>query len=185
MCASLGKSSLKAGLAAASVGLVLVLLYTIFYYRVLGVVVVAGLLATAALLWAIVSALGHSGLNLTLDLGHRRDRVRRDHRGLLHRVLAAVKGRGAQRAIGARERQELPRRLRTVLAADLVAAAVVLYAAVTVRGSAFFLGLSTLLDVFTTYFFARPLVILLGRNARITRPASSAWRLAVGNETAA
>ena len=61
---------------------------------------------------------------------------------------------------------------RTVLAADLVslAAAVVLYllAVGTVRGFAFFLGLSTLLDVFTTFFFTRPLVILLGRSARVT-----------------
>ena len=65
---TLGKSSLKAGLLAGIGGLLLVLLYTILYYRVLGVVVVTGLLTTAALLWAIVSALGHSALNLTLDL---------------------------------------------------------------------------------------------------------------------
>jgi len=41
-------------------------------------------------------------------------------------------------------------------------------AAGTVKGFAFFLGLSTILDVFTTYFFTRPLVIMLGRNAKIT-----------------
>jgi len=61
---------------------------------------------------------------------------------------------------------------RTVLAADTVsfAAALVLWllGAGTVKGFAFFLGLSTLLDVFTTYFFTRPLVIVLGRNAKIT-----------------
>ncbi len=80
---------------------------------------------------------------------------------------------------------------RTVLAADLVslAAAVVLYllAVGTVRGFAFFLGLSTLLDVFTTFFFTRPLVILLGRSARITeaRVIGVARGLAVGGETPA
>jgi preprotein translocase subunit SecD len=37
-----------------------------------------------------------------------------------------------------------------------------------VRGFAFFLGLATLLDIATTYFFTRPLVIMLGRNARVT-----------------
>ncbi len=61
---------------------------------------------------------------------------------------------------------------RTVVAADLVslAAAVVLYllSIGTVRGFAFFLGLSTLLDLFTTYFFTRPLVILLGRSKTVT-----------------
>ena len=62
---------------------------------------------------------------------------------------------------------------RTVLAADLVslAAAVVLYlvAVGDVQGFAFFLGLSTLLDIFMTYFFTRPLVILLGQNERFSQ----------------
>ncbi|HEX4081376.1 MAG TPA: hypothetical protein VHX40_00315, partial [Acidimicrobiales bacterium] len=57
--------------------------------------------------------------------------------------------------------------------ADLVslAAAVVLFfvAVGEVKGFAFFLGLSTLLDIFMTYFFTRPLVILLGRNERLTQ----------------
>ena len=80
---------------------------------------------------------------------------------------------------------------RTVLAADLVslAAAVVLYifAVGDVRGFAFFLGLSTLLDLGTTFFFTRPLVILLGRSAWITeaRVFGVARGLAIGSETAA
>ena len=65
---ALGKSSLKAGLLAGIGGLLLVLIYTILYYRALGIVVVSGLLVTSGLLFAIVSALGRSGLNLTLDL---------------------------------------------------------------------------------------------------------------------
>jgi len=191
---SLGKSSLKAGLAAGIGGLILVLLYTIFYYRVLGAVVVAGLLTTAALLWAIVSALGHSGLNLTLDLA--------GVTGVIVSVGITVdsyivyferlkdearSGRSVRTSVDKSFRGAF----RTVLAADLVslAAAVVLYilAVGTVRGFAFFLGLSTLLDVFTTYFFTRPLVILLGRSARITeaRYIGVARGLAIGNETAA
>jgi preprotein translocase subunit SecD len=62
---------------------------------------------------------------------------------------------------------------RTVLAADFVSllAAVLLYwlAVGEVKGFAFFLGLSTLLDVFVTYFFTRPLVALLARSDRLTR----------------
>ena len=57
---------------------------------------------------------------------------------------------------------------RTVLAADLVSliAAVLLYelALGDVRGFAFFLGLSTLLDIAVTWFYTRPLVYLLGRS---------------------
>ena len=190
---TLGKSSLKAGLLAGIGGLILVLIYTILYYRVLGVVVVAGLLTTAALLWAIVSALGHSSLNLTLDLS--------GVTGVIVSVGITVdsyivyferlkdearSGRSVRTSVD----RSFKGAFRTVLAADLVslAAAVVLYllAVGTVRGFAFFLGLSTLLDVFTTFFFTRPLVILLGRSTRITEASviGVARGLAVGSETA-
>ncbi len=189
---TLGKSSLKAGLLAGIGGLLLVLIYTILYYRVLGIVVVAGLLTTAALLWAIVSALGHSSLNLTLDLS--------GVTGVIVSVGITVdsyivyferlkdearSGRSVRTSVD----RSFKGAFRTVLAADLVslAAAVVLYvlAVGTVRGFAFFLGLSTLLDVFTTFFFTRPLVILLGRSTRITeaRVIGVARGLAVGSES--
>jgi preprotein translocase subunit SecD len=172
---SLGKSSLKAGLVAGLGGLLLVLIYTILYYRALGIVVVSGLIVTAALLFAIVSALGRSGLNLTLDLS--------GVTGLIVSVGITVdsyivyferlkdevrSGRSVRTSVDKSFRGAF----RTVLAADTVsfAAALVLWllGAGTVKGFAFFLGLSTLLDVFTTYFFTRPLVIVLGRNAKIT-----------------
>jgi len=172
---TLGKSSLKAGLLAGIGGLALVLIYTILYYRVLGIVVVAGLLTTAGLLWAIVSALGHSAMNLTLDLA--------GVTGVIVSVGITVdsyivyferlkdearSGRSVRTSVDRSFRGAF----RTVLAADAVslAAAIVLYifAVGSVRGFAFFLGLSTLLDVFTTFFFTRPLVILLGRSRWIT-----------------
>ncbi|HXQ60988.1 MAG TPA: protein translocase subunit SecD [Acidimicrobiales bacterium] len=172
---SLGKSSLKAGLAAGIGGLILVLIYTILYYRALGIVVVSGLVVTAALLFAIVSALGRSSLNLTLDLS--------GVTGLIVSVGITVdsyivyferlkdevrSGRSVRTSVD----KSFQGAFRTVLAADTVsfAAALVLWllGAGTVKGFAFFLGLSTLLDVFTTYFFTRPLVIMLGRNAKVT-----------------
>jgi preprotein translocase subunit SecD len=172
---SLGKSSLKAGLAAGIGGLLLVLVYTIFYYRALGVVVFLGLVVTAALLWAIVSALGHSSLNLTLDLSGVTGVIVSigitvdSYIVYFERLKDEVRsGRSVRTSVDRSFRGAF----RTVLAADLVsfAAAVVLYllAVGDVRGFAFFLGLATLLDIFTTFFFTRPLVILLGRNARVT-----------------
>ena len=172
---TLGKSSLKAGLLAGIGGLVLVLLYTIFYYRALGIVVVSGLLVTAALLWAIVSALGHTGLNITLDLA--------GVTGLIVSVGITVDSyivyferlkdeARAGRSIRTSVDKSFRGAFRTVLAADTVslAAAVVLYifSQGAVQGFAFFLGLSTLLDVFSTFFFTRPLVILLGRSRTVT-----------------
>ncbi|MGA2036528.1 MAG: protein translocase subunit SecD [Acidimicrobiales bacterium] len=172
---TLGKSSLKAGLAAGIGGLLLVLLYTIFYYRALGIVVVSGLATTAALLWAIVSALGHTSMNLTLDLAGVTGVIVSigitvdSYIVYFERLKDEVRsGRSVRTSVDRSFRGAF----RTVLAADLVslAAAVVLYlvAVGTVRGFAFFLGLATLLDIATTYFFTRPLVILLGRSARVT-----------------
>jgi preprotein translocase subunit SecD len=172
---TLGKSSLKAGLAAGIGGLILVLIYTILYYRALGIVVVAGLAMTGALLWAIVTALGHSSMNLTLDLA--------GVTGLIVSVGITVDSYivyferlkdevRTGRSVRASVDRGFKGAFRTVLAADLVslAAAAVLYglAVGTVRGFAFFLGLSTLLDIFTTFFFTRPLVSLLGRSKTVT-----------------
>jgi preprotein translocase subunit SecD len=172
---TLGKASLRAGLAAGIGGLILVLLYMIVYYRALGVVVVSGLVVTGSLLWAIISGFGHSGLGLTLDLS--------GVTGLIVSLGITVdsyivyferlkdEARGG-RSIRTSVEHSFRGAFRTVLAADLVslAAAVVLYllSVGTVRGFAFFLGLSTLLDVFTTYFFTRPLVIILGRSKAVT-----------------
>ena len=64
---TLGKSSLQAGLISGLVGLLLVMLYTIFYYRLLGLVVVAGLAVTGALLWSIIAWMGQA-INATIDL---------------------------------------------------------------------------------------------------------------------
>jgi preprotein translocase subunit SecD len=172
---TLGSSALHAGLGAGVVGLILVLLYTIAYYRLLGIVVFSGLAVTAALLWSIVSALGHTTLAPSFDLAgvtgiivsigitvdsyivyfeRLKDETRKG------RTVRTSVDRGFQSA------------WRTVLAADLVsfAAAAVLFllAIGEVKGFAFFLGISTLLDVFMTYFFTRPLVIMLGRNDRLT-----------------
>jgi preprotein translocase subunit SecD len=171
---TLGHSSLVAGLGAGLAGLALVLLYTILYYRALGLVVVSGLAITAALLWAIVSALGHSSVAPSFDLAGVTglivsigitvdsyivyfERLKDETRS--GRSVRTSVDRGFQSA------------WRTVLAADFVSllAAVVLYfvALGAVRGFAFFLGLSTILDIVVTYFFTRPAVILLGRSERI------------------
>ncbi len=171
---SLGKASLRAGLLAGILGMALVMAYTIIYYRALGIVVVAGLGLTGIFLWSITALLGHTS-GETLDLSgitgvivsigvtvdsyivyfeRLKDDVRQG------KTIRSSVDKGFRRAY------------RTVIAADAVSliGAIILYflAIGPVRGFAFFLGLSTLLDVFATYFFTRPLVILLGRNPAFT-----------------
>jgi preprotein translocase subunit SecD len=182
--ATVGSASLRAGLYAGLGGVVLVLLYMIAYYRALGLVVVLGLFVGGSLLYSIITELSYSS-NLALTLSgvtgiivsigitvdsyvvyfeRLKDEVRKGQ------TIRSSVERGFARAF------------RTVLTADLVSfmAALILYLFTVgdVKGFAFTLGLSTLLDVFTAYFFIRPIVILLGR--RRTTSESSFLGIARG-----
>ena len=156
---TLGKSALDAGLGAGLAGLALVLLYVILYYRALGLVVVSGLIVTAALLWAIVSLLGHSN-GLTLDLAGVTGLIVSIGITVDSYIVYFERLKDETRS-GRSVRTSVDRGFvsvwRTVLAADLVSliGAVLLYfiAVGPVRGFAFFLGLSTLLDIVVTYFY--------------------------------
>ena len=170
---TLGHSALMAGLGAGIVGLALVLLYTILYYRLLGFVIVLGLAATSALLWAIISALAHTALAPSFDLAGVTGLIVSIGITVDSYIVYFERLKDETRA-GRSLRTSVDRGFRsawrTVLAADFVSllAAVLLYliAVGSVRGFAFFLGLSTLLDVAMTWYFTRPLVILLGRRSQ-------------------
>jgi preprotein translocase subunit SecD len=181
---TLGHSALVAGLGAGLAGLALVLLYTILYYRALGLVIVLGLSVTAALLWAIISALGHTAFAPSFDLA--------GVTGLIVSIGITVDSyivyferlkdeARAGRSIRTSVDRGFRSAWRTVLAADTVSllAAVLLYliAVGDVRGFAFFLGLSTIMDVVITWYFTRPLVILLGRR---TNDSTSQMSMAAG-----
>jgi preprotein translocase subunit SecD len=174
--ASLGQDSLRAGIVSGVIGLLLVVLFMLVYYRRLGLVVPCGLCISGALLWAIVSYLGETrGLALTLagitgiivSIGVTVDsyvvyfeRLKDDVR--LGRTLRSSAERSFSGAY------------RTILAADtasLIGAAILWYFTVgSVRGFAFFLGLSTLLDMLVSWFFTRPAVILLSRSKAFSGP---------------
>lgn len=180
---SLGKASLEAGLLAGLLGLLLVMIYTIIYYRALGIVVVLGLVTTAAFLYGLITVLGNTSTGLTLDLS--------GVTGLIVSVGITVDSYivyferlkdevRAGRSVRASVDRGFRSAYRTILSADAVSfiGAVVLWllSVGNVRGFAFMLGLSTIVDVVTAYFFTRPLVILLGRNRIFTE----ARRLGVG-----
>jgi preprotein translocase subunit SecD len=168
--ATLGKDSLRAGVIAGVIGVALVVLFMFAYYRSLGFVVLGGLLISSAILWAVISWLGESrGLALTLagatgiivSVGVTVDsyvvyfeRLKDDAR--LGRTFRSSAQRGWASA------------WRTILAADIVSligAVLLWYLTVgSVRGFAFFLGLSTLIDLVVAYFFLRPAVILLSQS---------------------
>lgn len=168
---SIGTQSLRAGAIAGGIAVLLVIIYLVVYYRALGLVVVLGICMSGALLYAITTLLSAtSGLALTLSgviglivsVGVTADscvvyfeRLKEDIRS--GRTVRTSVERGFNRAF------------RTILAADFSSfiGALILYTLTVgdVRGFAFFLGLATLLNVVTTYFFTRPLVILIGRRS--------------------
>ena len=172
---TLGKRSLQAGLLAGLLGLLLVMIYTIVYYRSLGVVVVLGLVSTGAFIYAIISLLGQTSAGLTLDLSGMTGLIVSvgitvdSYIVYFERLKDEVRsGRSVRSSVD----RGFKSAYRTILSADAVSflGALVLWilSIGAVRGFAFMLGLSTLVDVITAYFFTRPLVILLGRNRIFT-----------------
>jgi preprotein translocase subunit SecD len=168
---SLAGDQLKAGLTAGIAGLILVMIYCLLYYRGLGLVVIASLLVAGATTYALVLLLAKSaGFTLTLPgiaglivaVGITADsfivffeRIRDEMRGGKSMRVAVEAGWVRARA--------------TCLAADAVTilAAVVLYifAAGVVKGFAFALGLSTLIDLAVFFWFTHPMVSWLARFA--------------------
>jgi preprotein translocase subunit SecD len=166
---SLAGDQLTAGITAGIAGLVLVMIYCLFYYRGLGLVVIASLLVAAATTYALVLLLAKSaGFTLTLPgiaglivaVGITADsfivffeRIRDEMRSGKSMRVAVEAGWMRARA--------------TCVAADAVSilAAVVLYifAAGVVKGFAFALGLSTLIDLAVFFWFTHPMVSWLAR----------------------
>jgi preprotein translocase subunit SecD len=152
---------------AGAIGLVLVAVYMILYYRLLGVVAILSLGLSAVLLWVTISYLGESqGLALTLA----------GVTGLIVSIGVAVDsnvvfyehvketvagGRTLRTAIDG----AFSSAFSTIVKADfasLIGAGVLYWLTVgPVRGFALFLGLATLIDLVTSYLFMRPLAVML------------------------
>ena len=170
---TLGRQSLHQGLVAGLVGLVLLALYLLFYYRLLGLVAWLGMTIWAVLALALVSIAGRAfGYALTLagvaglviSLGVTAD----SYIVFFERLKDEVRhGKSPRAAV----QPAFKRAYRTIVAADIVTAlaAIVLYitAISSVRGFALTLGVATLLDLFVVYFFKRPTVFLIARNERL------------------
>jgi preprotein translocase subunit SecD len=156
---------------AGGIGLVLVVLYSLVYYRALGFVTIASLLVSGGLTFGCLVVLGREiGFTLTLAgiagfivaVGITAD----SFVVFFERMKDEVhEGRSMRVAVP----RAWVRARRTILSADTVSflAAAVLYyfAAGDVKGFAFTLGLSTILDLVVVFLFTHPIVSLLSRSA--------------------
>jgi protein-export membrane protein SecD len=183
---TLGHDSLQAGLQAGLLGLGLVLVYVVAYYRALGFIVWGGFVVFAAANYTILAVLG-AGAGLTLSLagiagfivsiGVTAD----SYIVIFERLRDEAK---AGKSVRATIDRGTARALRTIVVADVVtasAAVILFYLAVgPVKGFALTLGLATLVDLLLAFFFTRPLIGLLGRTKRLGTGRFLGMRHALG-----
>jgi len=177
--AQVGADSLQAGLIAGGIGLLLVVLYCLLYYRLLGVITILSLVLSGLLVYAVMVLLGR-WIDLSLDMPgvagliiaigitadsfviyfeRLKDEVREG------RTFRSAVPRGWERA------------KRTILSADAVTflSAVILYffAVGEVKGFAFTLGLSTVLDLVVVFLVTHPLLSLAADSPAFRSPRLS------------
>ncbi len=175
--ATLGLTSLRAGVIAGAIGLVLVLLYSLVYYRVLGLLTALSLTASGAMIFAILVLLGRY-INYTLDLagiagliigiGTTAD----SFVVFFERIKDEIReGRSFRSAVP----RGWVRARKTIVSGNAVtflAAAVLYFLAIgQVKGFAFTLGLTTILDLVVVFLVTWPLVYLASKSPTLAKPA--------------
>ncbi len=177
--ATLGLASLRAGLLAGAMGLAVVFVYCLFYYRALGVLTVLSLALSGLIVYAVLVLLGR-WIGFTLDLagvaglivaiGITADSFVIFFERLKDEVRDGRTFRSAVPRAWVRAR-------RTILSADAVSflAAAVLYvlAVGQVKGFAFTLGMSTVLDLAVVFLVTHPLVAMAAKSRLLSQPGLS------------
>ena len=175
--ATLGLTSLRAGLIAGAIGLILVLIYSLLYYRALGLLIALSLTASGATVFAILVLLGRY-INYTLDLagiagliigiGTTAD----SFVVFFERIKDEIReGRSFRSAVP----RGWVRARKTIVSGDAVtflAAAVLYFLAIgQVKGFAFTLGLTTIIDLVVVFLVTWPLLYLASKNPTLAKPA--------------
>ncbi|MEU3454437.1 protein translocase subunit SecD [Micromonospora sp. NPDC006766] len=177
--ATLGDSHLKAGLLAAGIGMLLVIIYSFFYYRLLGSVIFLSLVLSGLLVFGSLVVLGRSiGFTLTLaglagmivSLGVAADSFVIYFERLKDEIREGRSPRSAVPRAWIRAR-------RTIISANAITlmSAVVLYlvSVGTVKGFAFALGLATILDLVVVFLFRHPIMTMFARTRAFLSPRVS------------
>jgi len=167
---TLGKDSLRAVIISGLVGVLLVLLFFCFYYRMLTLVVIGGLVISGAMLWSVISLLSAAGwlaitlsgaAGLIVSIGVTVDSYVVFFERLKDELVSGKTIQGAAK-------RSFASAWRTILAADTVsliaAGALFWLSAGSVKGFALFLGLSTMTDIIVAYLFTRPAILLLAQS---------------------
>lgn len=175
---TLGRESLRNGLIASAIGIAIVFLYVLLFYRLLGPVIWLGILIHAVITFGVIILLGEAAgfalslagiAGLIVSLGIAAD----SFIVYFERIRDEV---ASGKPVRSSVERAWPSARRTIIAADLVTAlaAIVLYllAVGSVRGFALMLGLSTLLDLIVSFVFMHPIVYLIGQSKRMRNARS-------------
>ncbi|MFI6788996.1 protein translocase subunit SecD [Nonomuraea sp. NPDC050383] len=167
---TLGQDQLKGGLIAGIIGLALVVVYSLLYYRGLGIVAVLSLVVATILTYTAVVVLGHNAnfrlslphiIGLVVSIGITADSF------IVYFERIRDEMKEGRRTLRAAVEVAWVRARRTILIADAVMfiAAVVLYALAVggVAGFAFAMGLTTLIDILVVFMFTKPFIAMLAR----------------------
>lgn len=177
--ATLGTEQLRAGLIAAGIGMLLVMIYAFFYYRLLGTVIFLSLILSGLLVFGALVVLGRQiGFTLTLagiagiivSVGVAADSFVIYFERLKDEIREGRSPRSAVPRAWARAR-------RTIISANTISllSAVVLYwvSVGSVKGFAFALGLATVLDLVVVFLFRHPIMTLFASTRAFLSPRVS------------
>ncbi|MDA0635717.1 protein translocase subunit SecD [Nonomuraea sp. MCN248] len=167
---TLGQDQLEGGLISGLIGLILVVVYCLLYYRGLGIVAVLSLVVASILTYTAVVVLGHNAgfrlslphiIGLVVSIGITADSF------IVYFERIRDEMKEGRRTLRAAVEVAWVRARRTILIADAVMfiAAIVLYLLSVggVAGFAFAMGLTTLIDIVVVFMFTKPLIALLAR----------------------
>ncbi|SNT37121.1 preprotein translocase subunit SecD [Streptosporangium subroseum] len=173
---TLGADQLRGGLIAGAIGLLLVLIYSMLYYRGLGIVAVLSLVVATVLTYETVVLLGtFAGFRLSLphiiglivSIGITADSF------IVYFERIRDEMKEGRRSLRTAVEVAWTRARRTILIADAVmfiAALVLFFLAVGgVAGFAFAMGLTTLIDIVVVFMFTKPFVALLAKRKFFAR----------------
>jgi SecD/SecF fusion protein len=171
--ATLGKTALKQGLIAGLVGLLIVCLFLLVFYRVLGMIAVGGLVIYGIYFFALIKLIpitltlpGIAGLILTIGIAADANIV------IFERVKEEIRG---GRSIAAGIATGYKRGFAAIVDANVVTfmTAFILFALATseVQGFAFTLGIGTLLTLFTAVLATQAALGAMGRSRAVSHPA--------------
>jgi SecD/SecF fusion protein len=172
--ATLGKQALHQGLIAGAIGLAIVALFLLAYYRILGVIAVAGLAVYAIYFYALIKLIpitltlaGIAGLILTIGVAADANIV------IFERVKEEVRaGRSIRQAIVTGYKKGLTAIIDANVVTVLTAFILFVLATSDVKGFAFTLGIGTLVSLFTAVLATQAILLTMANSRAISRPSA-------------